>query len=527
MNCEICTEPYTKRRQNIKCQYCEFRACTNCYKTYLLSINKPKCMSNECKGEWSRKHLRDNFTQSFISKELREHQKNVLVETQMALMPETQLVVEALNRRDRINRQIAELQKSRQEKQMMNRAYAEMTMGEYTHKKAALASMTSWHTNYYGNLFITQVKNAIEPYSREGATIPDDGLRDTMNAILENYNKLSEQLKENAITIETSKRPEWQEHIDQRNAEMHDLNVQISRLVEKRDKGPAKQRAEFIKKCGDPECRGFLSTRWKCGLCEKQTCTDCHEVIRCGENDPPHVCDPNVVETIKLLKTDTKNCPSCQTSITKIDGCDQMWCTQCKTGFSWSTGKIEMKLHNPHYYEWRRQNGGLDREPGDNQQCVTATDIFNNILNSVAIENNLKLELIEKCRQCIHNSAYNTNPHIPDFEIYRIQYLRNYIDVGEFKSTLIRLNKAYSKKHELYTVYELLSTTFTDIMRRYCMNFQDTSVLAELNTIIEYVNGCFADIAYSYGSTTKHVVGRDMSVSKVSMRRTNDIETDA
>ncbi|NDC83597.1 hypothetical protein EB093_08065 [bacterium] len=193
-----------------------------------------------------------------------------------------------------------------------------------------------------------------------------------------------------------------------------------------------------------------------------------------------------------------------------------MWCTQCKTGFSWTTGKIEMKLHNPHYYEWRRQNGGLDREQGDNQQCITPTDIFNNIINSV-ISIELKTELTEKCRQCIHNSAYNQNPQIPDFEIYRIQYLKKQIDLEEFKSALVRLSKAYSKKHELYTVYELLSTTFTDIMRRYCMNFQDMSVLSELDTIIHYVNGCFADIAYSYGCTTKHVVDNDLSVDKVPM----------
>ena len=244
MNCEICTEPYTKRRQYIKCQYCDFAACTACYKTYLLSISKPKCMSNECTGEWSRKHLRDNFTQSFISKELREHQKNVLVETQMALMPETQLVVEAMNRRDRINAKISALTQIRREQQMTNRAYAEMTMGEYTHKKAAIGQMTSWHTNYYGNLFVTQLKSAIEPYERAGATIPDDGLRATMTAIIDKYSKLAEQLKANAITIENSKRPEWVEHIEQRNKEMNDLTTRIANLVAKRDRGPAKQRAE-------------------------------------------------------------------------------------------------------------------------------------------------------------------------------------------------------------------------------------------------------------------------------------------
>jgi hypothetical protein len=54
-------------------------------------------MSNGCNGEWSRKHLRDNFTNSFISKGLREHEKKVIIETQMSLMPETQLVVERIN----------------------------------------------------------------------------------------------------------------------------------------------------------------------------------------------------------------------------------------------------------------------------------------------------------------------------------------------------------------------------------------------------------------------------------------------
>ena len=93
------------------------------------------------------------------------------------------------------------------------------------------------------------------------------------------------------------------------------------------------------------------------------------------------------------------------------------------------------------------------------------------------------------------------------------------MDVEDFKSNLIRVSKAYAKKQELYTVYDLLATTFSDIMRRFCANgLHDTSILDELDTIITYVNGWFGDIAYSYRSTTKHVVDDDLTVTKVSMR---------
>ncbi len=514
MNCEICTEPYTKRRQNIKCQYCEFAACTNCYKTYLLGINKPKCMSNECDGEWSRKHLRENFTQVFIDKELREHQKNVLVETQMALMPETQLIIEERKRVSALNMKIDELMILRKETQQKYAVHEETIIGEYNKKRKALADMNSWHTNYYGNLFMNQLEPAFNAYNNDNNKIADDGLRETMSLLIKNYEKLKEQVAANSITIELNKNPEWGEYAKKRDAELNKIQNDINKLRSERDNGVVKTRTEFIRKCGDPECRGFLSTRWKCGICEKTTCNDCHEV---KQNDVPHVCDSNIVETIKLLKTDTKNCPNCQASIFKIDGCDQMWCTQCKTGFSWTTGRIELKLHNPHYYEWRRQNGGLEREPGDNQQCVTPHDLAILIMAS-HLSDDIKTKLVEKCRRCIHISAYNTNPIIPNYENYRIQYLNQSIDMETFKSLLIRMNKAYSKKNEQYTVYELFITTFTDIMRRFCAGFTDFKILDELDTITSYVNGCLADIGYSYGCTTKHVIGGDLIIRKVSMK---------
>ena len=57
-------------------------------------------------------------------------------------------------------------------------------------------------------------------------------------------------------------------------------------------------------------------------------------------------------------KKETRSCPSCGTNIFKIEGCDQMWCTQCHTGFSWRTGlKVTGVIHNPHFYQWQNEGG--------------------------------------------------------------------------------------------------------------------------------------------------------------------------
>jgi hypothetical protein len=157
-------------------------------------------------------------------------------------------------------------------------------------------------------------------------------------------------------------------------------------------------------------CRGFLSHGGKCGLCKTRVCSKCHEpkldtegtedevvevveeeiqepvkVVEEVRQEPVeevrmevvetirrnrHVCDPNNIETANLLKKDTKACPKCASMIFKISGCDQMFCTQCHTAFSWRTGSIETKvIHNPHYYQYLREqsaDGEIPRNPLDN-----------------------------------------------------------------------------------------------------------------------------------------------------------------
>ena len=120
-------------------------------------------------------------------------------------------------------------------------------------------------------------------------------------------------------------------------------------------------------KCPKEGCEGFLNNKFICPMCDSHVCKKCFEIkeiIKTAAETKSeekitynHTCDKNSIESFKLIKKDTKPCPNCSERISKISGCDQMWCTQCHVTFSWTTGlKVTGNIHNPHYYEWKRNN---------------------------------------------------------------------------------------------------------------------------------------------------------------------------
>jgi hypothetical protein len=114
----------------------------------------------------------------------------------------------------------------------------------------------------------------------------------------------------------------------------------------------------FTMKCPGAECRGFLSTGYKCGICERSTCAHC--LIQYPIDDPQgeaHTCSEDDKKTVELIKKSCRNCPSCGMSIFRIEGCNQMFCTACNTAFDWATGQQlnTRQIHNPHYTDYLRR----------------------------------------------------------------------------------------------------------------------------------------------------------------------------
>jgi hypothetical protein len=100
--------------------------------------------------------------------------------------------------------------------------------------------------------------------------------------------------------------------------------------------------------CVAEGCNGVYSaSNGVCMVCELKHCIRCAKMSLDG-----HVCDPGDAATVRYLASSTRQCPRCHMSISRVQGCDQMMCTNCHCVFSWRTGAEERGvIHNPHFYQ--------------------------------------------------------------------------------------------------------------------------------------------------------------------------------
>ena len=118
------------------------------------------------------------------------------------------------------------------------------------------------------------------------------------------------------INLIKSNNMKIQDKISDLNEVLRHNNRIIRELRNKEYDTKEKETIKHTIRCPMFECRGFLNDKYKCGICSTIICYKCRE-----PKNEDHKCDPNNVETVKLLKKDTKPCPNCGEMIYKIDGC--------------------------------------------------------------------------------------------------------------------------------------------------------------------------------------------------------------
>lgn len=461
-DCSICFDPYNKSsKKQTSCPYCNAGVCRSCVQQFLLmdTATDPVCPS--CRAAWSYEFLTEVLTNSFRTGLYKAHRERVLLDRERARLPETQeqalAYKSALEVLSPVNEQVGAIRERIRNMPAVS-TYTEARKAFDLHIRAM-----PWATR-------------IEYYKTEEYKSKVRNL-DTLKPAHDNATK--KHLREiRVIYANTDTHRYVRDHYG-----ILPANATTAVNAAK----PAEERRAFVRKCPADGCEGFLSQNLSCGLCNIQACKDCHEI-----KSEDHVCDPAIVETMKALAKEAKPCPKCSSRISKIDGCDQMWCTQCKTAFSWRTGAIETSVvHNPHYFQWMRESGlTLARQPGD-IPCNIRTQLYAHFTTMMRQESVSKPHiktLFTHLNNLNHLYAVNLRNHRQTHQelesdewrrILRVKRMVNNIDDAAWKTALQKKEKALHKERAMCQLLDMYTNAGYDILAQILDNNDHTERILE------------------------------------------------
>lgn len=335
--------------------------------------------------------------------------------------------------------------------------------------------------------------------------------------------------------------PEYKKKMKDALNKYQKFDVLYNQILEELDEKKKKViRYKWTQVCLTSDCKGFLGEKYDCVLCKKKYCKDCLVEIKEGEENE-HTCNEELKETIKMIRKESKPCPKCNEFISKISGCDQMFCTTCGTAFSWKTGQVENGIiHNPHahqffennpqaYDEYMNMRNGVGAGAGQGgNQCrdFLPPYIFCH-----------KMSHLEKSRMGYYHIDYveNIRRHISEYMQYRrdrnedkmnedldnqdmrIKYLEKRLDEKKMK---IMIHMRHKKNSFLKLVHENLISTFM-VVANLMWNIQEVDNAEQFNriyTMIEEIRNStnktfeFLCLKHNYAST-KFKINFDFSVT--------------
>ena len=273
-----------------------------------------------------------------------------------------------------------------------------------------------------------------------------------------------------------------------------------------------KKKKKYVFKCPFDDCRGFVSTEYSCGTCERSVCGNCHKpLLTVSDANARHKCDDDDVQTATLVKNETKPCPKCATLIFKASGCNQIFCTQCHIAFDWLTLKIDNGIiHNPHYYEFLASQASATRAAIDVERIACGdvprtTEFINHVTwlssSSSSIDKNWR-EVVTFMYELHRTALHLRQVILPQYSLdriktnldLRVQYLLGDIDDEAWTRKLIHRQKRHLKFRATSNLVQMIVVVLEDFVRQvYSM---DASVPDAISKVI--------DILEQYSSVQKY-----------------------
>ena len=359
----------------------------------------------------------------------------------------------------------------------------------------------------------------------------DQVIRNKANKLKEERKKLHTlENRKFSLSLKNEDTSDYDTQIQMQETVVERLALSLERLSKELQKDDVlvtkkkDRKVKFIHACPAEGCKGFLSTAWKCGLCDQWTCPTCFELKgeKKDDEENPHVCKKENIASAELIKKDTKKCPQCAVPIFKISGCDQIFCVECHIAFSWRTGEIETGIiHNPHFFQWQRtlDQGDINaqhnmdnlanRNPCDpcNENNIPGWYVFRqNLKNS--LDNQLIIQAdydwAEGLYRQVGHLEHITQPirnelrRIQDNEQLRANYLIDEITEQQLQDSLVSKEKKAQKQIACLQLYDLMLIVFRESLNKIYGDRLVSDSRTQVLNLVKYTNKELARISYVY-----------------------------
>ena len=498
-SCMICLEDKFNKTTKTKteCMFCHEVICRECLKANLLNDTAVDVCCPGCRAVWGQEFLVANLPVTFRTSSLKKHREKVLFDREKVRlslhMDDARRYKTAKEGAAPIRVRLAALRATYEAIPVVADRMAK--------KRASLQAQSAW---FRGEIS-----------------------REELETIRGEFYTADLALKKNAEAVRLKK------EIKEAKGERL-LLLGYNRLINTHgaadDEAPAmggaggaaaaatERTRRIIMMCPAAGCAGFVDSSWKCGVCDTKVCNKCR-IVKVAE----HECKADDIATAEALAAESKPCPKCAAAISKVSGCDQMWCTMCHTTFSWNTGKIETSvIHNPHYFQWAAANG---RAPPRADLPGVACDINDMMMRAlwrkIADANTIRDPDERRARKELLDTIAERQRWRLDLEAGALRRMRDRVREhtegdwrremcvkrlsGEMTETewqiaLQRAEKAHHKERAWLQLMEMYAVTSRDILGRFATEADPdvADIIAQHDRLLEFTREQSAAISKAY-----------------------------
>jgi hypothetical protein len=547
--CSICIEKFNiSTRKEISCSACSHAFCRQCIETYILSsIDEPNCMN--CKKGWSADFIRDKMTKSFCDTKLKKHREDILFEKEKSLLPATQSYIQVLLKKEKVGERISELWRIRndidkqiesEKKHLRDLDKPDLEVSKQKFIRACpMSECRGFLSTSYKcgtcNIWVCPDCKEIKGYNKNIEHTCDPEILKSVKAI-ESETKSCPNCAVSIYKIDGCFAQDTEIIMfDYSTKKVQD--IQVNDVLLGHD---GKARTVNMTMEGKDDLYRVRQSHGEAYIVNSK-----HKIVLVDTYSSaillmtaPEIIDLSVNERSNLrgIRFGQDFYPKIQIEYhgfakyygfmvnenplillkdyTVVHNCNQFFCTACNTVFDWKTGKITVggPVHNPHYFEWIRNNGDNVRQIGD-VPCGGLPYIFRytKVVDFYKDISNLLIDMYRITNEVIDwwVTKYPVTSSLQGNRDLRVSFLRNSISEEEFKRQLQIREKKIIKNTAIRQVLD----TFVSVASENINAINEAGInrlpvevnIEQMNKIREYTNTCLSMVGKKYDCTVPFI----------------------